>query len=144
MENLEQVLAMWETDAKIDRTEPGRAIIDIPLLHNKYLTILTNHRVASKKAFFDYLGAKRIKWEYYTGKLTQEQLKEYGWEPFQYTLKSDVSLYLESDRDLIKLLEKKIYHEEVVSVVESIMKELHSRTFQLKDFISWERFIGGQ
>ena len=49
-----------------------------------------------------------------------------------------------SDSDLIKLLEKKVYHEEVVSVIESIMQELKSRTFQLRDFISWEKFIGGQ
>jgi cytochrome c biogenesis factor len=46
--------------------------------------------------------------------------------------------------DLIKLLEKKAYHEETVSMVESIMNELKQRTWQLRDFISWEKFIGGQ
>jgi hypothetical protein len=51
---------------------------------------------------------------------------------------------LEADADLIKLLEKKVYHEETVSVIESIMNELKQRTWQLRDFISWEKFIGGQ
>ena len=100
--------------------------------------------MAAKKANFDYLRMRKVKWEYYTGKLSKEELEQYGWEPFQFTLKSDISTYLESDTDLIKLLEKKIYHEESVSVVEAIMSELKQRTWQLRDFITWERFIGGQ
>jgi hypothetical protein len=42
------------------------------------------------------------------------------------------------------MLEKKVYHEETVSVLESILNELKQRTWQLREFISWERFIGGQ
>jgi hypothetical protein len=144
MENLEQVLKNWERDAEIDQTEPGKELIKIPTLHNKYLGILTKHKIASKKAHFDYLRMRKVKWEYYTGKMSQEELAEYGWEPFQFTLKSDINTYLEADSDLIKLLEKKVYHEETVSVLESILSELKSRTFQLRDFISWEKFVGGQ
>lgn len=144
MENLEQVLEYWKKDAEIDQTEPGKELIRIPILHSKYLNILTKHKIASKKAFFDYNRMKKVKWEYYTGKMSQEDLQQYGWEPFQFTLKSDIGTYLESDSDLIKLLEKKVYHEEVVSVIESIMNELKQRTWQLRDFISWEKFVGGQ
>ena len=99
--------------------------------------------MASKKANFDYLRLKKIKWEYYTGKLSREELEEHGWEQFKFTLKSDITTYLESDSDLIRLLEKKMYHEEVIIMIESIMKELNSRTYQLKDFIAWEKFING-
>ena len=144
MENLEQVLENWKKDVEIDQTEPGKELLNIPKLHSKYLNILTKHKIASKKANFDYLRMRKTKWEYYTGKMSQEELKEYGWEPFQFTLKSDISTYLEADKDLIKLLEKKVYHEEVVSVIESIMNELKQRTWQLRDFISWEKFVGGQ
>jgi len=144
METLEQILKYWETDAVIDQTEAGMALINIPILHSKYLNHLTKHKIAAKKSNFDYLRMRRIKWEYYTGKMSQEELAEYGWEPFQFTLKSDINTYLESDKDLIKLLEKKVYHEEVVSVIESIMSELKQRTWQLRDYISWEKFIGGQ
>ena len=144
MENLDQILKHWESDSVIDQTEPGKELIRIPILHNKYLTILTKHKFASKKANYDYLRMKKTKWEYYTGKMSQEELEEHGWEPFRYTLKSDISTYLESDNDMIKLLEKKVYHDECVSVIEAIMSELKSRTYQLRDFIQWERFIGGQ
>ena len=144
MGNLEQILKYWENDADIDQTRPGKELLKIPKLHNKYLAILTKHKIASKKANFDYLRMRKVKWEYYTGKMSQEELAEYGWQPFQFVLKSDITTYLESDPDLIKLLEKKVYHEEVVSVIESIMNELKQRTWQLRDFISWEKFIGGQ
>ena len=143
METLEQILKMWESDAVIDSTEPSKELLRIPRYHSKYLGILTKHRIASKKAQFDYLRMRKVKWEYFTGKMSQDELEEYGWEPFQFALKSDITTYLEADKDLIKLLEKKVYHEESVSVVESIMNELKQRTWQLKEFISWERFVSG-
>ena len=144
MENLEQILKYWETDSNMDQTEPSKELLKIPVLHSKYLNILTKHKIASKKAHFDYLRMRKIKWEYFTGKMSKEELDEYGWEPFQFALKSDINTYLEADGDLIKLLEKKVYHEEAISVVESIMSELKQRTWQLRDFISWEKFVNGQ
>jgi hypothetical protein len=73
----------------------------------------------------------------------EEELKRYGWEPFPYVLKSEVTSYLESDDDLNKYLASKILYDEIVETCQSILKELNSRTFQLRDFIAWERFIQG-
>lgn len=144
METLEQVLKHWEKDVDIDQTEPGKELLRIPVLHNKYLSFLTKHKIASKKAHFDYLRMRKVKIEYYSGRMSQEELDEHGWQPFSFVLKSDINAYLEGDNDLIKMLEKKVYHEECVSVLESILNELKQRTWQLRDFISWEKFIGGQ
>ncbi len=144
MENLEQILKLWEKDTEIDQTEPGKELLKIPKLHNQYLSMLTKHKIASKKAHFDYLRVRKIKIEYYSGRMSQEDLDANGWEPFSFVLKSDINAYLEGDSDLIKMLEKKVYHEECVSVLESILNELKQRTWQLRDFISWEKFIGGQ
>jgi hypothetical protein len=143
MENLESILKLWEADSVMDATEPSKELLKIPTLHSKYLQILTKHKIAAKKANFDYLRMKKVKIEYFGGRMSQEDLEEYGWEPFQFVLKTDMSTYMEADKDLIKLLEKKVYHEECVSVVESIMQELKQRTWQLRDFIAWERFVSG-
>ncbi len=86
---------------------------------------------------------KRLKWEYYTGKLDDEQLGQYGWEPFPYVLKSEITTYLESDEDINKYIAMKTVNDEIVELCQSIMKELNSRTFQLRDYIAWERFIQG-
>jgi hypothetical protein len=143
MKQLDDLLEMWRQDSDIDRTEPGKALLDIPKLHSKYLNILSKHRLLSKESEFKYNKMKKLKWEYYTGKLDYDDLKKYGWEPFPFVLKSDITTYLESDEDLNKYLASKILHDEIVEVCTSILKELNSRTFQLRDFISWEKFIQG-
>jgi hypothetical protein len=143
MSKLDDLLAMWAKDAEIDRTEPGKALLDIPKLHSKYLNILSSHRLLIRESEFKYNRMKKIKWEYYTGKLDDDELKKYGWEPFPFVLKSDITTYLEADEDLTKYLAQKKMNEEIVEVCQSIMKELSARTFQLKDFITWEKFIQG-
>lgn len=143
MQMTDELLEMWRKDSEIDRTEPGKALLDIPKLHSKYLAILSRHRLLSKDAEFKYNKMKRLKWEYYTGKLDEETLNKYGWEPFPYTLKSDLTTYLESDDDIRKFVASKAVHDEMVDICTAILKELNSRTFQLRDFIAWERFIQG-
>ena len=143
MKQLDDLLEMWRTDSIIDRTEPGKALINIPQLHSKYLNILSRHRLLSKESEFKYNKMKKLKWEYYTGKLDQDQLDKHGWQPFPFVLKSELTTYLESDEDINKHIAQKVLHDEIVDVCSSILKELHSRTFQLKEFITWERFIQG-
>ena len=143
MSKLDDLLAEWAKDSNIDRTEPGKALLDIPKLHSKYLNILSAHRLSIRDAEFKYNRMKKVKWEYYTGKLGDDDLKKYGWEPFPFVLKSDITTYLEADEDLSKYLAQRRMHEEIVEVCQSIMKELSARTFQLRDFISWEKFIQG-
>jgi hypothetical protein len=143
MNSLENLMAEWAKDSVIDRTEPGKALIDIPKLHSKYLNILSRHKLLVKEAEFKYSKMKRVKWEYYTGKMSDEDLKNYGWEPFQLVLKSDINTYMDADDDINKFIAAKLLHEEVVDCCEAILKELHSRTFQLRSFIEWERFIQG-
>ena len=143
MNQLEELLEMWRKDSEIDRTEPGKALLDIPKLHSKYLNILSKHRLLAKEAEFKLQKMRRLKWEYYTGKLDDEELQKYGWSPFPFVLKSDITTYLESDEDLNKYSAQKVMHEEIVELCQAILKELNSRTYQLRDYIAWERFIQG-
>ena len=143
MKQLDDLLEMWRQDSDIDRTEPGKALLDIPKLHSKYLNILSQHRLLSKQAEFKYNKMKKLKWEYYTGKLDDDELKKYGWEPFPFVLKSDITTYLDGDEDLNKYKASKIVHDEIVEICTSILKELNSRTYQLRSFIDYEKFING-
>lgn len=143
MEKLEKILELWKEDSVIDQTEPSRELLRIPTLHSKYIDLLAHYKMASKKTQFQYLEMKRKKWEYYTGKLSKDELDELGWEPFPFTLKSDIQLYLESDKDLINITKKKAVNDEIVSVLEAILGELKQRTWQLKEYINWEKFVSG-
>jgi hypothetical protein len=143
MKQIDDLLEMWRQDCDIDKTEPDREILNIPKLHSKYLNILSRHRLLSKESEFKYNKMKKLKWEYYTGKLDDDTLKKYGWEPFPYILKSDINTYLESDEDLNKTIANKVLHDEIIDLCTLILKELNSRTFQLRDYISWQKFIQG-
>lgn len=143
MKQLEELLEMWRQDSIIDSTEPSKALLDIPKLHSKYLNILSKHRMLSKEAEFKSNKMRRLKWEYYTGKLDDDDLKKYGWEPFPYVLKSELTTYLESDEDINRLLAVKTVHDEIVDVCTAILKELNNRGWELKSYIDWEKFIQG-
>lgn len=140
---LEDIMTQWERDSEVDTTEPGKEILRIPLLHNKYNKYLSLHNLAGKRAALEYDKLKRTKWMYFNGKLDQEELDQLGWEPFRFTLKSDIAVYIDGDDDLNKLKRKKAYHEEAAKFCENIMKELQSRTYQLRAYMDWEKFIQG-
>ena len=140
---VDYVLDMWKKDAEIDLTEPSREILKIPNLHSRYLSVLTKNKIKSKKLMFTYNKMKKLRWEYYTGKLSQEQLDQYKWEPFRFTLKSDISTYIESDPHLVKILQEKMESDEICDVCTAILKELNNRTWQLREYMTQERFIAG-
>jgi hypothetical protein len=145
MSELENVMKSWDEDSIINPTEPGKELLKIPVLHNKYVKLLIKNKLSVKNINFEYSKLRRIKEEYYNGSLSQEELNQYGWEPFLLSLrtKNGVDKYIDSDEELIKLLKRKMMVEETVFLCESIIKELNSRTFELRDYISWEKFIGG-
>ncbi len=143
MSKLDELLEMWAKDSVIDRTEPGKELTNIPQLHSKYLNILSRHRLLAKEAEFKYNRMKKVKWEYYTGKMDDESLKHYGWEPFPFVLKSEITTYFDSDEDLNRLVASKMLHDEIVDVCQSILKELNNRTWELRSYIDWEKFVQG-
>jgi hypothetical protein len=141
---IEQIMSEWTKDSNVDSTEPGKEIIRIPILHNKYNKFLSAHNLAAKKIAIEYNKLRKLKWMYYNGKLSQEELDKYGWEQFPFVLKQDLAMHLEGDDDLTRLQAKKSYHEEAAAFCVNVMKELNNRTWQLKEYMSWEKFIHGQ
>jgi hypothetical protein len=140
---LEEIMRQWEKDSNVDSTEPGKEILRIPLLHNKYNKYLSLHTLSARKCSFEFDKTKKLKWMYYNGKLDQEELDKLGWEPFRFTLKSDIAVYIDGDDDLNKIKRKKSYHEETAKYCENVMKELNNRTWQLREYMAHERFIAG-
>lgn len=144
--NIELLMEEWVKDAEYDETEPQKAVANIPKLHAKYLRIMTHHNLISKKLTSEYNSRRKIKWEYYSGDLNNpEDLERYGLEPMmKKVLRADLQHYLDSDTELNNILLKKVMHEEIVDFCKNVLKELNNRTWQLKSYMDWEKFIGGQ
>jgi hypothetical protein len=119
--------------------------LKIPQLHSKYLNFLMDERLVQRKAEADYSILLREKWEYYTGKMSQEELDSRGWQPFALKiLRQDIDLYLNSDTDLIKLQQKTQYQKEKVALLEEVVKELNTRHWKIRNAIEWRKFTNGE
>lgn len=141
---LTQILIEWDNDSKMDPLNLGNEPTRIGKLHAKYLRYLSDHKMKAKMAEFKYNKLRKTKWMYFTGKLNGTvELDNLGWEPFPYTLKTDVNNFIDGDEDLNNLKIKQIYNEQIVDACQLILKELHNRTYQVRARIDWERFIGG-
>ena len=86
----------------------------------------------------------RLKTDYYTGKLTQEELEKLGWEQFlQRLLKNEISTYIEADEDIIKSKKNIVLIEEKCYYLDSIIKMISNRGFQIKSAIDWIKYKSG-
>ena len=129
-------------DLKIDDTELDMESISTPQLHNKYLKLYTKYSLQLKKAQDDYKTLYRWKWEYYTGKATPDVYLE---QPFDLkVLKADVSMYLDSDKDVQELGQKEAYIQAIVTYLEKILREINNRNWTIRNTIEWKKFIHGE
>jgi len=140
---LEEIEALWESDSKIDRTELDSESLKIPTLHSKYYKIYLREKVQLKAEDQEFKQFFKLKHEYYTGKLSQEDLQQYGWEPFQFVLKNDIQVYLDSDKQLSERLLKLQVQREKVDLLQEIIKTLNGRGFLIKNAIDFIRFTSG-
>ncbi len=140
----DDIKKMKEDDIVIDPTELDKEALKTPQLHGKYLNILTDEKLSLSKYRSDYKRLKRNKWLYYTGKLSEEELRDLNWEPFGLSiLKSDIDKFLDSDEELIKIKDKIVFIEEKVNYLESTIKMISNRQWLIREAIDWVKFTHG-
>ena len=70
--------------------------------------------------------------------------EEKGWEPFQLKiLKSDITFYIDRNQDWVDSQLKLAMQKEKVDFLESIIKSLNGRGFNINAAINWEKFKVG-
>lgn len=140
----DEIITMWDEDSQLDSTELGKESLRIPQLHSKYMKELYLAKSLLTKLTHDYKSMQRLKYEYYQGILSKEDLDKYGWDvqPLKI-LKSDIPLYLESDVDLQTIKTKIQSTEDKLEILENIIKTLNNRGYLIKNAIEWSRFQHG-
>jgi len=141
---VEDIQSEWDKDCKLDETELGTESTKIPTLHNKYLKIFMAERLRLIQMKGNLKKTRRTLFEYYLGELDREELAELGREQFyKKLLKNEVDLYIDSDDALTEISLKVALQQEKVDYLESILKSINNRGFQIKNAIEWNRFITG-
>lgn len=141
---LDQICEEWRKDASIDSTELGTESLKIPQLHSKYMKIYFDERQRMKAFEFKNKETFLKKYEYYNGRMSEEELEASGWEPFvKKLMKNEVDMYLESDKDIIDINMRIEAQKEKIHFLEEVLKNINQRNFQIKNAIEWQRFTNG-
>ena len=142
---LDEIRKEIERDTKIDPLELDLESLKIPQLHGKYLNFLLDERLALSQIQADSATVLRTKWEFYTGKMSREEMEAKGWEPFTLKiLRQDLDLYIDSDTDVIRSRQKVLYQREKIALLEEIVKELNNRHWKIRNAVDWRKFCNGQ
>lgn len=145
--NLEKLHDEWEKDCVINHMQLDKTSRDTPILHAKYLRVLTEAKLALKKAERDHDSLMKDKWLYYNGKLSKEDIEEKGWKPDPFDglkiLKGEMDYYYKADPEIQVSEDKKTYFETLVGVLSDIIVNLNWRHQNIKNIIEWKRFESG-
>lgn len=143
--NLEEVLEEWAKDTIIDIEQIDLELAKNGLLHSKYLSARAAFALKSKRINTEYTFLRGAKYNYYEGKMSEEELKERGWTQFPLKLHtvSLIEKYCDKDKDLLDLLLKKAEYDVVVDTCESILKEVSQRGFHLNGITKFRAFEAG-
>lgn len=142
---LNEIQEEWNKDSRIDETNLGSESAKIPKLHSKYLNLLVNTKLTVRKCESEYLRMRRLKYRYYRGEMTQAELEELSWNQWQGVkpIKNEMDEFLATDSDLVHIQDRLEYHKTVLLLLESIMKSIGSRTWDVKNSIEWTKFTNG-
>lgn len=143
--DIASIKKLWEDDSKINRMELGDESLKIPLLHSKYYNIYIDEKLSLRKAQQDYKDLLKNKQLYYSGAMDKAELRDLGWEPQPLKiLRQDMPIYMDADKDIGTQSLIIAYQQEKVDFLESIIKSLTARGFNIKNAIEWARFqVGG-
>tara|TARA_B100000282_G_C31637629_1_gene446923 strand:- start:336 stop:773 length:438 start_codon:yes stop_codon:yes gene_type:complete len=143
---IEDIIGMWQEDVKIDETELSRESLNIPLLHGKYLKHFSDERLKLRAFKMKHKQLSTRLTDYYRGDLNNpEDLAELGREPYEFKrLKQEVSHYVDSDSEMVQLNTKIAYQQELVDILEEIIKAINTRGYVIKNSLDFLRFTSGQ
>jgi len=141
---LDDIMEMWSEDCNVNRLELGEESLKLPKLHSKYLRVFSEERLLLKRSEEERKELVLQKHDYYRGVMPEEDLKLNGWEPFRLSvLKSDIHMYMDADKDVIKLNLRIAMQQEKVDALESIIRSINNRGYLIKNAIEFAKFQVG-
>lgn len=147
MIDLKQIHTMWSEDCKIHQSKLDESSRVTPMLHAKYLELLSTTKLQLKRAEFAQKGLLKDKWLYYNGKMSHEDMLEKGWEPDPFNglkiLKGEMDYYYDSDPEIQKSEEKIQYYKTIIETLTEIINNLNWRHQTIGNMIKWKQFESG-
>lgn len=147
MIDLKNIHEMWHTDSTIDSTHLDETSRRTPLLHAKYLELLSTAKLQLKREEFSQKTLLKNKWLYYNGKMDESQIQEFGWDPDPFDglkiLKGEMEYYYDADPEIQKSEEKIQYYKTLIETLVDIVDSLKWRHQTISNIIKWKQFESG-
>ena len=140
--DLESIQEMWEKEAQIARDNLHDESLNIPPLHAKYFELYNTIFLLRKKAEQQRKNIRHERYEYFSGKSDPQVYID---DPFPKKIrdKDTMQKYLDADDKLSNSNLKIDYYDTILVYLESILKVIQNRTFQIKNAIEFMRFNAG-
>jgi len=143
--NLEEIQKQWKKDSFINPNDIALESIKTSSYHSVYLSELSTHKARIIKLENDYATAKKFKIKYYNGELTKEELLEHNLDQYQgkRLLKDQMESFLAADEDIQLITQKVQYTSIIISFLESVLKNIYNRNYEISNFINITKFNAG-
>ena len=139
--NLDELKLQVQRDLKVDDEHLDTESLKNQEIKATYLDHKSRYELLLFKAKGDYKRLYREKWEYYGGKA---DAKIYASKPFDLkVLKTDLSVYITSDEEVIDAENKIGYLETIVDYIKGVIKSVDNRGWDIKNAIEWKKFEAG-
>ena len=147
MIDLKNIHEMWSVDCNLDNLHLDETSRKTPLLHAKYLELLSTAKLQLKREEFSQKTLLKNKWLYYNGKMDESQIQEFGWDPDPFDglkiLKGEMEYYYDADPEIQKSEEKIQYYKTVIETLIDIVDNLKWRHQTISNIIKWKQFESG-
>ena len=140
--DISMIKSMWEKDSQIDIDNLHQESLNIPVLHSKYYDIYNNLVLLKAKAEQQRKNIRHERYEYYSGKADPEV---YVKDPFPKKVrdKDAMNKYLDANERLSTVCMKIEYYDAMINYIDSILKQISNRTYQIKNSIEFLKFQSG-
>ena len=141
--HIDNLKEQWTKDSALS-SDYHRESMRIPQLHSKYLNYFFDEKKDLTRMSKALARMRRIRFEYYTGTIEPGMLDKFNWDPFlRKILKTEVNMYLDSD-DVLSTMEVELQDQkDKIHFIEEVLKQIGQRNFQIKEAISWQKFVSG-
>jgi hypothetical protein len=138
---IEEIELLWESDSKIDSVDLKGESLKIPQLHQKYFKILNQEILTFKYLESQQNIIRKKLWAYYTGiSIDENKNQVFPVKKGQKFTKDDINAFIDGDQEYQNIKLKTEYHEQIIKYLESIIKEISQRTWNIKNAIEWHKF----
>ena len=147
MIDLKSIHEMWAKDCIIDANKLDEASRQAPLLHAKYLELISTYKLQLKKTEFEQKKLLKDKWLWYNGKMSQEEMEEKGWNPDPFNglkiLKGEMDHYYDTDPEIQESELRIQYYKNVIDTLTEIINNVNWRHQTISNMIKWKQFESG-